>query len=63
MGLHYPFEELSACGWVVDRMTAIFITGIPILAANNGKGNRYQDDPLHSFIISIYDIHKIDAGI
>ena len=52
MGLHYPFEELSACGWVVDRMTAIFITGIPILAANNGKGNRYQEDPFHGAIIS-----------
>ncbi len=30
----------------------MFITGIPVLAANNGKGNRYQDDPLHGFIIS-----------
>ena len=52
MGLHYPFEELSACGRVVDRMTAIFTTSIAVLAVNNGKGNRYQDDPLHGFIIS-----------
>ena len=48
MGLHYPFEELSACGRVVDRMTAIFTTSIPVLAANNGKGNRYQDDSFHT---------------
>jgi hypothetical protein len=40
---------------VVDRMTATFSTGIPDLAANNGKGNRYQGDPLHGLFPPIAD--------
>ncbi len=40
---------------VVDRMTATFSTGIPVLAANNGKGNHYHDDPFHCLFPSTAD--------
>ena len=43
------FEELSACGDIVERsvFVIVFIKSIPVPVVNNCKGDRYQDDLFH----------------